>query len=251
MPDKYNVLKALMFKDHELTPVIHNQTGEPWFYADQVCSILDIKNARDAVSRIKDEWKAKIGRYDGSQNRQVNIISEAGLNKIIFKSNKPEAETFQDWVFEEVLPSVRKTGNFRVLDSRKQALFLAQNLIDMQKQLEAQQPSVDFARQIASSKGSVKVGEFAKMLYGRNLVIGRDRLFAWLYAKKFLMNSSTPYQKYMNKGIFEVVSGSVKGSTTGRIWKMVKITAKGVVFLTEKIIESGDFELDGAHKCPS
>lgn len=123
------------------------------------------------------------------------------------------------------------------------ALFLAENLIEMNKQLEAQKPAVEFVQAITKAQGSFKIGDFAKILYDKNnLVIGQNRLFAWLYKHRYLQNSSTPYQRWIDQGLFEVTSGVIEGSSSGRIWKMVKVTGKGMVYLTEKIIESGEFE---------
>ena len=113
---------------------------------------------------------------------------------------------------------------------------------EQKKVIESQAPAVEFAKQIAATKDSVKVGEFAKMLYAENMAIGQNRLFSWFYEKKILKDSSTPYQKYMDMGIFEIVSGPVETSSNGRIWRMVKITGKGIVYLTRKILDSGDFE---------
>jgi len=114
---------------------------------------------------------------------------------------------------------------------------------EQKKLIESQAPAVEFVKQISTTKDSVKVGDFAKILYSKeNLVIGQNRLFQWFYDNKYLQDSSTPYQKFIDMGIFEVVSGTVQNSTTGRIWKQVKITGKGMVYLTDKILKSGDFD---------
>ena len=120
--------------------------------------------------------------------------------------------------------------------------LLIESRNQLRKQVESQQPAVNFVKQISASEGSVRVGDFAKILFDRNnLLIGQNRLFQWLYSNKYLMDSQTPYQKYIEMGIFEVVTGTVKNSTSGRIWQQVKITAKGVTYLADKILESNDF----------
>ena len=45
-------------------------------------------------------------------NRGENFLTESGVYKLIFKSDKKEAEKFQDWVTDEVLPEIRKTGGY-------------------------------------------------------------------------------------------------------------------------------------------
>lgn len=101
-----------IFKYSDIEVRIITKNGEPWFVAKDVCEILDIKNSRDALTRISDKNKgvAKTDTLGGIQ--EISIVNEPGLYKLIFTSNKEEAEKFQDWVYEEVLPSIRKTGKY-------------------------------------------------------------------------------------------------------------------------------------------
>ena len=98
--------------------------GEPHFVAADVCKALDIKNYRDAVARLDDDEKklamipvGGVGLNDTQGNYQsVNVVNEPGLYRLIFASRKPEARDFQDWVYHEVLPSIRKTGSYSLFD---------------------------------------------------------------------------------------------------------------------------------------
>lgn len=80
--------------------------GEPWWEAQDVCAVLGIKNVGEAVARLKQGEK----RSGNTANRL--IINEKGLYRLIMRSNKPDAERFQDWLFGEVLPQIRKTGSY-------------------------------------------------------------------------------------------------------------------------------------------
>ncbi|RXZ00853.1 BRO family protein [Fictibacillus sp. S7] len=102
--------KAFHYSGNEIRTFIQNE--KVWFVAKDVCDVLDIGNSRAAVSRLKTSQKAAVTISDGSQLRHTTIINEAGVYKIIFKSKKEEAERFSDWVAEEVLPTIRKTGGF-------------------------------------------------------------------------------------------------------------------------------------------
>ena len=86
--------------------------GEPWFVAKDVCDILEIQNHRDALTRIPEKQKgvASTDTLGGMQN--LSIISEAGLYRLVLRSDKPQAEPFIGWVTEEVLPQIRKTGRY-------------------------------------------------------------------------------------------------------------------------------------------
>ena len=90
---------------------------DPWFVAADVCAVLDIKNPSDAIKALDDDEcltldigeGQKIGR-GGAQ--KFNIINESGLYALILRSRKPEARKFRKWVTSEVLPSIRKTGQY-------------------------------------------------------------------------------------------------------------------------------------------
>lgn len=88
--------------------------NEIWFVANEVCKLLDIKNASDAVSRLDDDEKQTSVIPISGQKRQVNLISESGLYALIFKSNKPSAKQFRKWVTKEVIPSIRKKGSYGI-----------------------------------------------------------------------------------------------------------------------------------------
>lgn len=88
--------------------------GEVWFIANEVCNLLDIKNASDAVSRLDDDEKQTSVLPISGQNRKVNLISESGLYALIFKSSKPSAKRFRKWVTKEVIPAIRKTGSYGI-----------------------------------------------------------------------------------------------------------------------------------------
>jgi prophage antirepressor-like protein len=87
--------------------------GQIWFYAKDVCEVLEIVNHRDAVSNLSDKMKRSVGSTDAiGRARDASVISEAGVYKLAFRSNKPEAEKFTDWVAGEVIPQIRKTGRY-------------------------------------------------------------------------------------------------------------------------------------------
>ncbi len=87
--------------------------GEPWFVAKEVCYVLELPNVGQALSRLKEYEKNTIIINDGTPgNPNQAIISESGLYRLVLTSRKPQAEPFQDWVVQEVLPSIRKTGSY-------------------------------------------------------------------------------------------------------------------------------------------
>jgi len=88
--------------------------GEPWFVANEVCRVLDIKNSRDAVSSLEDDEKRVSVIPTPKGNQLANIINESGLYALIFRGTKERAKRFRKWVTKEVIPSIRKTGSYGI-----------------------------------------------------------------------------------------------------------------------------------------
>lgn len=86
--------------------------GEPWFVAADVCDALGLGDTSKACSRLDDDEKLIRTMFVSGQNREVLTINESGLYSLILTSRKPEAKRFRKWVTSEVLPSIRKTGQY-------------------------------------------------------------------------------------------------------------------------------------------
>lgn len=102
------------------------RNGEPWFCLKDICDILGLSNSRMILERINNPYVSSIYigvqtgiRSDGApaiQKVPMNFVNEAGLYQAIGQSRKPEAKRFMDWIFSEVLPSIRKTGSYSLED---------------------------------------------------------------------------------------------------------------------------------------
>lgn len=89
--------------------------GKAHFHAQDVCKVLDIANSRDAVSRIDSlSVVSTDGQNTRGQIRRMNYVTEAGVYELVFMSRKESAKKFQQWVYNEVLPSIRKTGKYEI-----------------------------------------------------------------------------------------------------------------------------------------
>ncbi|WP_142430582.1 MULTISPECIES: BRO-N domain-containing protein [Bacteria] len=93
--------------------------GEPWFVAADVCAALEITDHKVSLRRLDDDEKGKclIPTLGGKQT--MRIICESGFYKLIARSRKATtpgtlAHRFSNWVFREVVPSIRKTGSYGV-----------------------------------------------------------------------------------------------------------------------------------------
>ena len=89
-----------------------DENNEPLFCLSDVCKILDIANSRDAKTRLDLKGVATTDTLTNGGMQKLDFINEPNLYRLILQSRKPEAEVFQEWVFAEVLPSIRKTGSY-------------------------------------------------------------------------------------------------------------------------------------------
>lgn len=114
------------FNEHGVR-IVHDTNGEPLFCLPDVCKALNISRSSDLVQISKGFVLNDTPKRSGALNptgvhkiriptnggkQELIFIDEPNLYRIIFRSNKPEALSFQNWVFAEVLPTIRKTGSY-------------------------------------------------------------------------------------------------------------------------------------------
>jgi prophage antirepressor-like protein len=118
--------------------------GEPWWLLKEVCDILGLHSFK-VNQRLMDKEKSYILRkYLGLKpGKDMIIVNESGLYRTIFRSDKPIATTFQNWVFDEVLPSIRKTGGYAVKPdvSRFSRREIAMMVIEAEDKIDAWNPN--------------------------------------------------------------------------------------------------------------
>lgn len=244
-----------VFKNQEFgsvrTLVINS---EPWFVGKDVAEALGYKNTKDALakhvdSEDKEILKSQNATLENIPNRGVTVVNESGLYSLVLSSKLPSAKKFKRWVTAEVLPSLRKIGQYQVKELSGQEL-MAKALIEAQsvlaakdKQIEEMKPKVVFADAVATSHTSILVGELAKILKQNGIDMGQKRLFAWLREKGYLIKRqgtdyNMPTQKAMNLGLFEIKEGSyVNGSGVNITTKTPKITGKGQQYFINKFLQ--------------
>ena len=103
---------------------IVNVYGEPWFVVSDVCLALEISNPTSAVSSLDCDEVMTLTLTEGHSGkrggaRSWNMAAESGFYKLIARSRKAStagtfAHRFSNWVFREVIPSIRKTGSYGV-----------------------------------------------------------------------------------------------------------------------------------------
>ena len=103
------------------------------------------------------------------------------------------------------------------------------------EKIEEDKPMVDFANTISASTDSVDVGIFAKLVKDEDIPLGRNKLFDWLRANKYLMKNNVPYQTYIDNGYFEVVEYTYNTPYGSKLGTKTLVTGKGQIKLVEKL----------------
>lgn len=217
-----------------------------YFVASDAAKMLGYKRPADAVTaHCKGSVKRRLPTNGGTQ--EMKVIPEGDLYRLIANSELPSAEKFESWVFDEVLPTIRKTGGYHVPQSPEeqmaQGLLAAQKLLaEKDKRIEEMRPKEIFADAVSVSKTDILIGDLAKLIKQNGHDIGQKRLFSWLREKGYLIKRkgldwNMPTQKAMEMKLFrvkETVVTHADGHTT--VSKTPKVTGKGQVYFVNKFL---------------
>ena len=258
-----NMNKIQIFQNEQFGKVriTMNENDEPLFCLADVAKALGYSNpAKAVIDHCKGVTVLETPTQSGIQ--PIKYGKESEVYRLTMKSKLPNAEKFQDWVCDEVLPSIRQHGAYMTQETLEKALTspdflirLATNLKEeKQKRIEAEQkaelaeqtiksnaPKVLFADAVSTSQRSCLVAELAKILQQNGVNIGQNRLFTWMRENGYLCSKgqyyNQPTQKSMDLGLFELKQttinkpdGSILVSTT------TKVTGKGQVYFVNKFL---------------
>ena len=233
------------------------KAGEPWFVGKDVAEILAYKNPQEAIrTHVDDDDKGVSEILTPGGKQKTPIINESGVYSLILRSKLPSAKRFKKWITQEVLPSLRRNGAYltpqklyETMSDPRAIAAMFNTLADEQekrKTLEAEiktaQPKLALAQRVLDSdenRSLVSVGNLAKLVSTPEHPIGRVMMFKWLREKKYIQKDSTePYQKWINEGIFTVrLKTKLQGGTI-QTFPVPLLTPKGV----EKIVAQYDLE---------
>lgn len=256
----------MIFEGHEVEAF--ELKGQVLFNPYHVGECLELNGdaVRKAMSRMNEKQVFKISNSDVTNNhiRKLNnagenFLTESGVYKLVFKSRKPNAEKFTDWVTDEVLPSIRKHGMYAVDDLINdpdlaiKAFTALKEEKTRNKMLQADnermRPKEIFADAVATSQTSILIGDLAKLLKQNGVETGQKRFFEWLRENGYLIKRkgadwNMPTQKAMELGLFEVKESAVNNPDGSvRINKTTKVTGKGQQYFINKFLGTSDKKL--------
>lgn len=136
-------LPTFHFDSHDVRIFMIND--EPIWVLSDVCTCLGLLNPSDVVKRLESNEYISIDKnYTFGVGSQMLGITEAGLYRVLFRSNKPEAKAFQHWVFHDVLPMIRTTGKYEVASLEPEPL----QVMAPERHIALLKQAVDFLRDL-------------------------------------------------------------------------------------------------------
>ena len=241
------------------------ENGKVLFCGSDIARALGYSNPYDAINRhCKAEGVVKregvsitTNQYGVSteQTTEMKFITEGNVYRLITHSKLPTAQKFESWVFDEILPSIRKHGAYMTDDTLEKALSSPDFLIqlatklkeeqakraELEEQIEKDKPKVLFAQAVETAHTSILIGDLAKILKQNGVDVGQKRLFERLRSEGFLMKSGSSYnlptQRAMEMKLFEVKESTVNNPDGSiRVNKTTKVTGKGQTYFVNRFL---------------
>lgn len=218
--------------------------GEPWFVLADLCRVLDLAKPSRVAMRIADDMKGAHQMSTPGGTQEMTIVSEPGMYEVVIRSDKPEATAFRRWVTAEVLPSIRKTGNYgtprQLTDDEliHRALTVSVARVEsLTARLAIVEPKAAAFDRWLSSNVHYGVAEVSQALHDLGADMGRNRLFAYMQDQGWIYRDQRgdwrPYQAQIETARLAVKLSRCENSRTGEEFAAhtVRITAKGAVAL--------------------
>lgn len=251
-------MSKVMVYEHPLFGKVrmYVENGKSWFCATDIATFLGYSNPRDAIVRhCKSHGVVNHDVIDSmGRTQQMKFISEGNIYRLTAKSQMPRADEFENWIFDEIVPSVVNTGSYSVQpqtpqtylealkalvssEEEKQRLELEVQKKEQEKQsiIEGTKPAVVFTECVTSSSTNILIGDLAKLITQNGYKIGEIRLYEWMVENKYLIRKQR-YSKSKNKYVNDYMP-------TQRAAEM------GLFFVKEKPIVSGGSPIFIKHTC--
>ena len=240
-----NQILSFTYETNTNIRTIMTEDGEPLFCAKDIAITLGYTNPNKA---IQDHCKGVTNRYPletpgGIQ--QTRFITEGDVYRLIFNSKLPEAEKFEAWVVDEVLPSIRKHGMYatpatieEMIANPDMAIQLLTTLKEeraarakAEAEVEAQRPVAALGKAIETAEGDLTPSAFGKILSKTIKTMGPNKFCRWLLDNNFAFRNGQgkiiPMQDAVNRGILILTE---RIDPTGKIRPQLLVTPAGQAY---------------------
>lgn len=220
------------------------ENGKIFFCGSDVAKALGYRRPKDAITaHCKGAVKRRLLTNGGAQ--EMKMISEGDVYRLISHSRLPYAEKFESWIFDDVLPTIRRTGGYVAsedmfienylpfLDEPYRDLFRLQMtaIEKLNERIRHDQPLVEFANQVAGTDNLIDMNAMAKLARAENISVGRNKLYSWLKRTGVLMSNNLPYQRYIDRGYFAVKESVFEVEGMKKTYRQTFVTGKGQLFI--------------------
>ena len=220
------------------------ENGKILFCGSDVAKALGYRRPKDAINaHCKGAVKRRLLTNGGAQ--EMKMISEGDVYRLISHSRLPSAEKFESWIFDDILPTIRRTGGYvsneemfienylPFLDEPYKNLFRLQMMAinQLNERIRHDEPLVEFAEQVSDTTNLIDMNAMAKLARAENIPVGRNRLYSWLKGKGVLMANNLPYQTFIDCGYFAVKESVFETPTMTKTYQQTFVTGKGQLFI--------------------
>ena len=108
-------IQLFQYQQHQVRVARIDENGAPWFVAKDVCDVLGLTEVSKIIENLDEDEKGTSTVRTPGGPQEMSTVSEAGLYSLILRSRKPEAKGFKRWLTHEVLPAIRKTGRYSLI----------------------------------------------------------------------------------------------------------------------------------------
>lgn len=254
-------MESRVYRDDDFTLYTNPKLGsfralqignDLWVIGVDAARCMNVKAASVAVTKlVSPKYKTSLIIEKGGSNykSKVTLIGEPGLYELCMRIRTKEAKMFREWVFEEVLPSIRRTGTYispEVMQDPEKVHNLVTDLSETNAKLNDDLIfEVKLRVALEASPDCCTVGTLAKIIKQNGYDVGAKRLFDWLRANEYLSIQPSSYNVPMDwaikEGLFQINVNKLIDYTTKypkRSAHVPMITAKGRLQIMEAYIKS-------------
>lgn len=222
-----------------------------YFYGIDIAKSLGYSNASKAVTTHCKRVLSKVLETSNSQNGKtvkgkVSLITKSDIYRLIVRSKLESADEFESWIFDEIMPTIEKTGAY-IEEGREQEMvnYYFSNLSsDLQGQIvtelmEKNKELQQFYDDLMNTEGLYHMNTVAK-----ELRIGRNTLFAYLRGRDIMFyqdNANVPYQRFMNQDLFRVIESPC---ADGKYRPTTYATKKGMEYIRKILRKDGYYNAE-------
>ena len=216
--------------------------GELWFVGADVARVLGYSATAAMTRSIEDDERGVQTLHTPSGDQDMTVVNEPGLYSAILRSRVPQAKAFKRWVTHEVLPSIRRTGQYgsqlpatfaealELVAAQQREIEAAEaRTIEAERQIEADAPKVAAYERLMDADGYYSMEAAAKVLG-----IGRNTLFRMLRDDGVLLASNLPAQRYMHHFVITASSWTHPSTGVENLTNTTRVRPSGLAWLANR-----------------